>query len=203
MYKDLHSDSDSDLDLIDSLTSLDNIQLKYKNINKEKNFLFGDYRSYTLSTKFSSFRKKKKRSSKKKCFKLKKILCFFYKKKLKYINSFYKINYQKISNISTHSSKLTSLKTDLINLKQLIKLFLDSLFAFKKIRLKPYFLRFFLNRHIKIKSKFKTKLKIKNQKLISKTIKNLRAFGIFPTITSVIIKNVNFNSDFDLDEFNF
>ncbi len=202
----MYNEFDSDLESIDSLNSLSNtldvIELEHQNRNienKEKNLLFGDYSSYTLSTKFSSFRRKQKRSNKKKRFKLKKILSFFFKKKLKFINSFYKINYQEISNFSSNYSKFTNLRTDIINLKQLIKLFLDALCSFKKVSLKPYFLRFFLNYHVKIISKFETKLKKNNQKLISKAIKKLRAFGIFPTITSVTIKH----SDFDIDDFNY
>lgn len=173
-----------------SISTLKNLKI-YKKLYKqrEKNTRFGNYKKSTHSTTFRSYRRKEIQLYKKICYRLKKKICFCYKNNLinKNINKSYLdevIFYE-----NTEIFEIKSIRSYVFFLKKLLKMLIMFLTNSKEIRLYSDldFLRYFLNRQVKIFPILKTNLSKDFQKISSKNIKNFKNTNIIPTVVSTIL----------------
>jgi ribosomal protein S18 len=173
-----------------SISTLKNYKI-YKKLSKqrEKNTRFGNYKRLTHSTTFRSYRRKEMQLYKKICYRLKKKICFCYRNNLinKNINKLYfdeVIFYE-----NTELFEIKNIRSYVFFLKKLLKMLSIFLISSKIIKLYSDldFLRYFLNRQVKIFPILKTNLSNDFQKISSKNIKNFKNINIIPTVVSTIL----------------
>lgn len=173
-----------------SISTLKNLKI-YKKLYKqrEKNTRFGNYKKSTHSTTFRSYRRKEIQLYKKICYRLKKKICFCYRNNLvnKNINKSYFDEVIFCEN--TEIFEIKNIRSYVFFLKKLLKMLIMFLTNSKEIRLYSDldFLRYFLNRQVKIFPILKTNLSKDFQKISSKNIKNFKNTNIIPTVVSTIL----------------